>query len=1214
MPNMQIFNLVSSGKRWGPCHLRCAVILGCALAGLVLLLGTPAAYGQATINAALSGSVLDGSGAAIPEAMVTLSDSSKGFTRTQTTQPDGIYSFTLIPAGTYTLRVEKEGFKTLVKGGITLIVGQAGNQDVVLQIGDTRQSVEVTAAAPIVNTSNATVGSEVTQRETVELPLNWRNVFGLVMLDSSVNRLPNNEAGAGGEITDQGIGYFDFGGGRSRNSSFLLDGHWNNTGDWGGIIYAPGVDETQEFKIVTHAFTAQYGWSMGNVLNAITKSGTSSFHGDVFEFLRNDNMDANNFFANKAGDPRPDFKRNNFGVSAGGPLYIPKIYEQKDKTFIFGYYEGLRQQSPYTQTVTVPTDAMKAGDFSGLLDTSTSIGTDQLGRPIYKGAIYNPFSSRPDGNGGFIRDAFGATAANGWKPTNMIPSAMFDGVAKNMLQYWPSPRFPGLSNNYVDTGSLPGWVDKYSVRVDHNISEKSRFFARWSWDRIYQQGTGDIFGKDNPGGPGSGNPNPRWDIGTNYTHMFSPTLVLSVTGGWNRWFEGFRPTTGNGFKTSSLGLPSFLDQVPFFPSIGIQDVYGLGAGYWSATPREPRTLMVDVTKVLGSHTFTMGYQNIWIQNYETFIDPVGFNFDRGMSNGPNPLNPVSGTGYGFASFLMGAGAGSGTPGQFTAAGAGGQFPLNADSAFMKKYRGLYFQDDWKVNRRTTLNLGLRWDMQTAPTDRFNRIWAYSRLAPSPLTGLVPDQYSGPDGKIYPLTLLGKLDPVGTSSAPFGRSVYNAPLNNWAPRIGLAHQLSDKLVARGGFGIFFTESHEVSSYQGLSLYGFSTLTPWVATVGGVTPYNLLSNPFPNGYIQPVGRADGELTMIGNSIDTFPPNTRKTPYVSQWTGSLQYQFTPNDVLDVTYVGNHGTGLTTGSITGNQLTPDKLALGDQLLQPVANPFYSYFNQHNIQSGCGLDQPTVPWRQLLRPAPQYCGTSWKYMPGAYSNYHGLTVNYRRSWKTGMHVLASFTWSVYRDNSTGPGFGFSPDRDRLAYDYSLNYNNIPKSFVLSYIYELPVGRGKRWGNQLNSIANGILGGWQLSGITTFKDGWPLAISGDDNVNNFNNSSRPNCTGNPSVANPTIDKWFNTDAFSAPPAYTFGNCPRTLGSIRAMGRNNWDINLAKDWKWQERFRIQFRGEFFNAFNHTYLLGPDTYLQSATFGQVSSAGTPRDIQLGLKVYW
>ena len=1237
---MQTLYLGRSGVFSAPGRRRPNLLFVCVLAGFLACLSAPNVLGQANTNASLGGTVLDSSGAVVPGANVTLSDTTKGYTRAQVSQPDGRYVFLLIPAGTYKLQVEKQGFRTYVQSGIVLAIGQGASQDIILELGAQTQEVKVTAAAPLLNTTTATVGSEVTAKETVELPLNWRNVYGLTLTNSSVNPLPNNVAGAGGEITDQGITYaINFGGGRGRSTCYLLDGHWDNTGDWGAVVYVPGVDETQEFKIEANSFTAQYGWTMGNILNAITKSGTSSFHGDVFEFLRNDNLDANYFFSNANNQPIPEFKRNNFGVSAGGPLYIPGLYEKRDKTFIFGYYEGLRQSSPYTTTVTVPTADMKGGNFSALLGATS--GNDALGRPICIRAIYNSYSSWQLTGGGVdsvtglpvtglgagvvgnIRDPFGATAGNGWTPTNVIPSAMFDGVAKNFLKYWPNPTGSGTANNFSASGSTPGWIDKYTVRVDQNISDKSRFYARWSWDRIFQQGTGDFFGANNPGGPGSGNPNPRWDAAANYTHTFSPTLILSVTAGWNRWFEGFRPTAGNGFKASTLGLPTYLDSITQFPYISTSDTYGLGAGYWSATPREPRSLFIDVTKIHGSHSFTMGWQEIWVANYEQFLDPAGFSFDRGMTNGPDPKDALSSTGYGFASFLMGTGAQSAAAGQFTLPGAGGQFGFQPNVSEMKKYRGAYFQDDWKATRKLTVNLGIRWDMQTAPTERFNRLWVFDFNHAGPLAGNVPTSFVGPDENTHSLNLNGFLTPVSGSgnTGPYGRSYYNVPYNTFAPRIGLAYKITDKLVMRSGFGMFYTETQEASQYEGMTNYGFSTLTPWVATLDGITPNNLLSNPFPSGYIQPVGFSGGKLTQLGNDINAFPPAPRRpTPYVNQWTLGFQYQPGTNDVLDVTYVGNHGTKLLYGGNWGNQLTPDKLAYGSQLNEQVTNPFYSYISEHNIISGCGLDQPTVVFSQLLRPYPQYCNVGWRYMPGASSNYNALEINYSHRFSQGLNLTASFTWSKYLDGAWGPGWGYMASRDNLRSEYSLSGNDIPRSLVLSYIYQLPVGRGKKIGTNMNGVANAVVGGWQVSGIAQFKDGFPLSLSTSNNMNAYNGGQFPNCVGSAGLVAHTTNpadggiRWFNTAAYAQPAAYTFGNCSRTLGNIRAMGRNNWDMNISKEWKWQEKMRIQFRGEFFNAFNHTYLFAPDTGLPDAGFGEVTSSGPPRDIQLGLKVYW
>jgi len=1157
----------------------------------------PNVYGQAqAFNASLSGTVFDHTGAAVPGAAVTLLNPDKGFSRNFNTSNDGRYGFTLVPAGTYTLKVESAGFRPYSQSGIVLAVGQSANQDITLEVGAVTEEVTVTAAVPILNTGDANVSSDVTQRQAVELPLNLRNVFGLVLLNSSVNNSQQNQAlnppGSQG-TADQDIAFFNFGGGRFGTTAFLLDGHWDGAGDWDGTIYVPGVDELQEFKIQTNAFTAQYGWSMGNVVNAITKSGTNSFHGNAFEFLRNNNLDANYFFNNRAGIPNPQFKRNQFGFTAGGPLSIPKLYRQRDKTFIFGAYEGLRQQTPLTLVTTVPTSDFRSGNFSALLGPPT--GTDALGRPILAGQIYNPFTTRKVTAGqldpttgltatqsGFVRDPLVG---------NIIPEGLRDPVARNLLQYWPNPTGGGLVNNYTASGGAPVGVDKYTVRVDHVISNRSRMFARWSQERQFKQLAGELFGHGNVGGPGTVAPDNRWDIAGNYNLTLSPTFVMSVNLGYNRWVEGRKPQ-GVPFNPSSLGMPSFLDSNPgAFPSIQIDGTSSLGSGGLNATPREARTYAVDFTKIRGAHTMNIGFMGVRLY-LNTFNSPqAGFHFPVSMTQGPDPTAASPNTGYGFASFLLGTGDNGGQNG----------VTLNANGAFQKGFYGWYFQDDWKATRKLTLNLGIRYDFQTAPTDRFDRYSWFDYTDPNPISKDIG--FSVPGHLVY----------TGGGNR---RGIYQPQYNNFAPRLGLTYLLKEKLLMRAGFGMFYIPAMEFGDYQGLSLAGFTQTTPYVGTVDGITPANLLSNPFPGGLILPPSKSAGALTNVGqftNAVENFRP----TPYVEQWSLGFQYELTPNNSFDVTYVGNHGVKLLFTFLEKNQLPPNLLALGNQLLDAVPNPFFG----HITSSGCGLDQPTVPRGQLLRPFPEFCSVQNPQAPAAFSNYNSVQFTFNHRWSQGMQFLASFTISKYLDNAEGfeawTSFQGAQIRDfyNTAAEKSLNPNDIPKSLVLSYIYELPFGRGKRYGNRMNSAANAILGGWQVSGVSAFKDGFPLGITAaSNNTGSLGGFQRPNLSGDPHVSNPTIDRWFNIDAFTQPAAYTFGNVPRYMSNLRAAGLNSWDLAIQRWWNWQERIKIQFRAEMFNAFNHPNFYAPNTTFGDPGFGQVTGALPPRDIQFGLKIHW
>lgn len=1143
---------------------------------IFVVLFRAAAFSQGeAVNARLDGTVEDPNGAGVPDAKVTLANPETGFTRGFRTNESGQYTFTVIPPGTYELTVEKTGFNTYRLTKIVLAVGQASTLNPRLELGAVSQTVEVAASAPVLETGNSNIGSEVSSKQAVELPLNIRNVFGLVQLDSSVNNSQQNQAlnppGSQGNV-DQDIAFFNFGGGRFGTTAFLLDGHWDGAGDWDGIIFVPGVDELQEFKIQTHTFSPQYGWSMGNVVNAISKSGTRSFHGSVFEFVRNNNFDANNFFNNAEGLARPQFKRNQFGFTAGGPLYLPGIYRQRDKTFIFGAYEGLRQQTPTTLITTVPAALERQGDFSQTFHPNGTLAV-----------IYNPFTTRQI-NGQFVRDPL---------PGNRIPGDLLDPVAQNLLQFWPQPNRPGDpltgQNNYVGTAGLPTNSDQYTVRVDHNISDRQRLFGRWSQKRQFKQLAGEFFGSDNPGGNGTLAPDNRFDGGLGYTIAVNPNLVIDANFGFGRWAEGRKPQ-GVPFNPSTLGLPAALDTFGgpgAFPGINITGVQGLGSGGLNSTPREARTVSVDVTRIHGSHTFSAGFMGVdFILN--TFNTPQAvFNFGPDFTQGPNPTSADPNTGVAFASFLLGTGDNAGSNVSYT-----------AQAAYSKKYIGWYLNDDWKVTRKLTLNLGVRYDFQTAPTDRFDRL-SYFTFNQSPLSSQTG------------LNLRGQIRYTGDGNP---RGVYDPEYSNVAPRLGMTWSPTDKLVFRAGFGMFYTPAIEFGDYEGLSLNGFSQTTPYVGSVDGVTPRNLLSNPFPTGLLLPPGKAAGAITNVGQDVNAVLRG-RPTPYIEQWTAGVQYEVLRNTVLQANYVGNHGVKLLFGSYELNQLPPQYLSMGNALLNPVPNPFAGI-----ITSG-SLSGATIPAGQLLRPFPAYTSVNQVQAPAGFSNYNALTVSANRRFSNGLQFLISFTWSKYLTNTEGfEGWtNGSAQSVRNWYNTSLEkslmIDDIPRSFVASYIYELPVGHGRKLA-PASKVVDAVAGGWQISGITSFKDGFPLSItSATNNTSSFGGNQRPNIAGDPRLDNQSISEWFNVDAFAQPAPFTFGNTPRTAGYIRSHGTFNTDASLQKYWQLgREDTRLQFRAEFFNLFNRVQFYAPNTTFGDPNFGKVTGALPARSIQLGMKLYW
>jgi hypothetical protein len=1163
-----------------------------AVAAVILLLGaSPQVQAQTqAFTATISGTISDPGGAVLSGAKLTLTAPERGITRTYTTDATGNYVFSLLPPAVYTLQVTAAGFKTYKQDGISLAAGQSARLAVALAVGAVSEKIEVSAEAPLLNADNANISSDVSARQVVELPLNLRNVYALAFLNSSVSNTAEFQIVGGNGISgsaDQDISFFNFGGTFFNTAEYLLDGTWDTGADWGGVAYVPAVDDVQEFKIQTNAFTSQYGWSSGNVINVVTKSGTNQIHGDLYEFYRNSALDSRNYFNHGT---QPLFHRQQFGVTIGGPI-------RKDKTYFFAYFEGLRQQTPVTFGGTMPTAGFKAGDFSALLGPQA--GTDALGRPIYTGQIYDPFSTRTITAGqidpvtglkasrsGYIRDPFSG---------NMIPSARWDGIAKNILQgnYWPSPDTSALTNNYSRSAAAAAHSNEYSVRIDHNLSEQSRLFARWSQKFESKVNVPNYYGSL-ISGPGATNPNNRYSFDLGYSHVFSPTFLLSANLGVNRWVEGSQ-VQSFGFKPSTLGLPAFIDGIsPIFPQIQPQGVSGLGPNISQDDYFVPRTLWtgsVDLTKVVNRHSLSLGFTGVLNQIYGGHYANTALPFPTSFTAGPDPQNEAATTGAGFASFLLGVGG--------SVNGLGTQTGYNAFPATEKKQLGWYLQDDWKATHKLTLNLGLRYEIQTAPTERFNRQQYFAFNAVNPISSAVG--FNVPGQLVF--------------NNNGNRGLYNTQHTNFAPRVGLAYQFMPKLVFRGGYGIFFVPDY----YGNGPLTGYSQSTPWVTTIDNqLTPYHTLSNAFPNGQVLSQGSSQGGLTDVGFGLNPVVNPNRHSPYVQQWMGGFQYSLSNNDLIDVSYVGNHGVHVLAQYLEWNQLPSKDLALANTLQDQVPNPFYG----HITSSGCGLDLPTVVRGQLLRPFPEYCSVTEAPPAVGSSSYNALQASYNHRWHSGLNVNVSYTFAKFLDNVQGssgwafPGTG-SQVRDsyNLARERSVDTSDIPHSLVVNYIYELPFGKGKLLGSDWNRPVNTVLGGWQLTGIFTAKGGFPLSISPlANNTNSFGGNQRPNLIGDPRPAGQSIRNWINPAAFAQPASFTFGDAPRTLANLRAPRFVNWDMGIQKWFDFTEHKQLQFRFEMFNALNHPNFFAPDTNLGDSQFGTINQAYPARDAQAALKFYW
>lgn len=1216
---------------------RLALVCLAALAVLLLPSGRVLGQSQAS-SATLSGTVTDKTGAVIPGALITLTSKDEGFQHQQQTSATGLYAFTLLPPGKYSLTVQRQGLSTFTATNIRLQVGQIVDIPVSLAVGNVSEEVTVTAETPQLNTEDSNISSFVDGKAIVELPLNQRNIVSLTFLNAAVTNQALTQWTGGTSANqpnaDQDLSFLNFAGSRFGDTEYLLDGHWDVDPQWGGIIYTPGVDETEEFRLQSNSFSAQFGFSSGNVINMVTKSGTDEFHGDVFDFLRNSAADARNYF-----DPNPQthFERNQFGFTLGGPVILPHIYAGRKKTFFFGSYEGLRAASPVTATETVPTTAERGGDFSALLGSALPGVKDYLGRQVYAGAIYDPYSARPVTAGqidpvsglaatssGVVVDPFGGV--NGSMPTNMVASGRFDKLASALLTYYPAPTNSNAVNNYVFSGASPQQQDSFTARIDQNLGDKSRAWARFSNRNEFKTGGVALFGSNDSGGPGLKNGDNRWDAAGGYSRTFSPSLVLSVNIGWNRWIETNVPQ-GNPFDVTKLGwLASLNVGGGVFPNVNLSNGYGgLGSGSPQTAPREARSIGLDLTKMFGRQLYTLGFD--FTSEYYNNLSPgnASLSFSQNGTAGYDPVNPGNvgaATGDSFASFLLGVGAGN-----FQQSGS--------QTANMKKV-DWYIQDDWKVKPNLTLNLGLRYELQPSPTDRFNKMAWFDPTAVNPITSMEATQPVS--GISQPaVTALGQL--MWPNNGNNGRGVITNSYLNFAPRLGFSYHPRERLVIRGAWGVFYPQRASVAFDANLN--GYTQQTYWQDKDSAISGNSYAittpaSQAFQSGLLPIIGNALGGLTGVGASINAIQHNW-KSPFVQDYTLGIQYALTKNDVLDIAYIGNKGTNLpVSGSLDQNQLPDELITQAAQttastgtnpLFTLVPNPFYTPTTQA-ANGGCGLQGQVVAQYQLERPFPEYCDIYNQQVPIGFDTYNSLMVTWTHRFSHGLQVLASYNRSKWIDDVTGNaawswGASNSEFRDNtnIAMNKSVDASDVPNSLVVSYIYQLPIGHGQAVGAHLPRAVDTVVGGWQVSGISTFRNGVPLSLTDDNNTSySMGGGQTPDQVHAPQKVSRVwnaartgiID--FDTSAFAQAASFTFGNTQRNLSYLRGPGTDRTDLALEKYFLINEKIRTELRIEAFDVFNHPFFTNPDTGLGDSNFGLVSGAFQPRELQAAIKVLW
>ncbi|MBL8229038.1 MAG: TonB-dependent receptor [Bryobacterales bacterium] len=1124
-------------------------------------------------NAVVSGRVVDATEATVPNASIELRNRSTGIAVTTQSNSQGLYVLPPVQPGVYDLTAKSPGFADVRMDAITLEVGQARTIPIQLQPSAVQQSITVADVAPSLTVSRPDRGTFIENKFVASIPLNARNPLFLLTLAPGVTtgRLAGNNAASQSTTNN-----FRINGGRGGTNDILIDGA-ANTGTYNNQVSSiPQVDSVQEFRVNTSPYAAEFGRTGGGVISFAIKSGTNELHGTAHEFLRNAVLDANGFNANRAGQKRPSFKRNQFGFTVGGPVLLPKLYNGKNRTFFFAAYEGFRERSLNAYTGSVPSEPERRGDFSQSFDPGGTLIR-----------VFDPRTTRldpdrPAGTTRYIRDPF---------PGNAIPANLQSVFARAILPYYPLPNQPGNGrsnvNNFFVAAANSLDADRWDARIDHQVSQRHMVFFRYNWFRNWNLQPL-VFG--NFASPAE-SPNRIPGINMIGSHTWTVSAGTIVEHHFSMAESGTnRIPLSLGFDQSQLGLPkSVIDgqRVQYFPRVSlggrVTALGGTGTGF-NAVKSRTWQYRASVTMLRGRHTYKAGFD--W-RRFPVSIDqnsPLSFSAGGGFTGGPNPQAAAGASGHGLADLFLNAGSVS--------------YTVRPLEEHVHPYHSAFFQDEIKVNRKLTLTLGIRYNLELPRTEAGDRYVFVDMESKSPLSvSAFPD-------------LRGGIGFVGVGG--LGRRTQRADTNNWDPRIGLAYQVDERTVIRSGFGIFH---HPLVPNTDLSL-GFSQTTNSLAAApDGVTPLFNMLDPFPQGIQQPTGNRLGLATLVGQGING-PVRQQRLPYQSQWSFDVQRQLPWQWVVDIGYAGNAAVALPTPSVQFNQIPDSALALGTQLNQTVANPFFGVITDPTST----LSRSTIQRGQLLRPFPQFTSLAGSQVPSGHSTYHAMQLRVERRFSSGLAILFAYTKSKLIDNVgdfggfLGPG-GFT-NNNCFSCDRSLSLQDVPDVLRLSYRYDLPLGRGRRY--LRGGVASHVIGGWSVAGFVTADNGTPISVSGPNDSNSFGGGQRPDATGQKARIDSRsyVDGavYFNAAAFSRAPQFTFGTASRTVPDARVPGMVNWDLLVEKRFQMTERFGLDFRSEFYNLPNQVIFAGPNTTITSGDFGRIrlNQVNTPRQIQFGLRL--
>ncbi len=1122
-----------------------------------------------TPTAQITGRITDSSGAVILGVGVIVTNVGTAVQSSTESNEFGYYTAPLLQPGEYRIDVEKEGFRPITRTGIVLVVQQVARIDFTMEVGAVTETVEVFGEAPLLESETSSIGQLVDSRSVSELPLRGRNPYALVALVPGA-RVPISWRNLPMDMfTSQ---YALINGARGNQNEFILDGIANTNPVSSGPNIFPTPDSLQEFNVVTNNFSAEYGRAAGGVFNVVTKSGTNDLHGSFWNFHRNENINANAFFANRFGRPKPAFTFNQFGATSGGPI-------QRDKTFIFGSYERALQREGQVYVGQVPTASERTGDFSEIRNSR--------GQAI---TLFDPLSASGD-PGNPVRAPF---------PNNALPPDRINGAMKTLQDdFLPLPNTAGAeftnADNFASAAPIESNKTTFMAKADHIVSQKQRISGSFHFDRspwLRPNAYGNVA-------------SPVWGpqifqrraVVFDDTYTINPSTVFNFRYGMSR-LTNERTPHSYGIDISQFGFAkSYADasQVASIPVIRVQGFAGafstpnlanralLGASDVIFFGLDNHSWNANLTRVQGKHSLKTGFEFRLVRSNTWQVTEKDFRFNRGFTQGPDPTRASATAGYGYASMLLG------TP-------ATGRTAFSPAIAAQYQYYTAYLQDSFRVTPKLTLNLGLRWEFTAGKTDRYEQLTNFN------YGGTVPLDASG-------LDLRGVLQFPATDGLP--RTQTDGDFNNFAPRFGFSYQLTPRTVIRGGSGVSYAPFQSGTGAGGLS--GFSAQTAFVASLDGITPINFIDNPHPNGVVFPTGSSLGAATLLGQSI-SFVNRDEVTPYAIQSNFNIQHQLPGQVLFDVAYVANSGVKIASSRIL-NQLPTASLALGNELRTQQPNPFYG-----QITKGA-LSRRTLPLAQLLRPYPHFTGVRATQAAWGNSIYHALQAKVMKRAGDGLTLLASYAYSKLIDD-VGSAFageatgqtGYQ-DWNNLRAERAVSGYDQTHSLVFSYVWELPFGPGKTMGGTATGARAKLIGGWQLQGVVSLQSGGPIGVVTSPNTTfSQGGGQRPDWTGqDPSLGSArNINRWFDTSQFFAPPPFTFGSAGRSMGGLRAHGTKNLDFTIAKYTEVAEGHRIQLRVEMFNALNTPRFNPPGRNLATPTFGRVSvQANQSRVIQLGLK---